>query len=129
MNWSIWSTFRIFKKILTKACRTAEPPFVEFSTKSTQIIFETFPKPSSQICCYPLIAQTDGTFRLLPFQHQRTCNGDIVPTDSQTVSELQSALATTSTDPYRSCAALKTTIWSYLVNLALFVKLGLLWVS
>ena len=51
-------------------------------------------KPSSQIRCYPLIAQTDGTFRLLPFRHLRTCNGDIVPTDSQKVSALQSALAT-----------------------------------
>ena len=26
MNWSIWSTFSIFSKILTKTCRTAEPP-------------------------------------------------------------------------------------------------------
>ena len=47
MNWSIWNTFSIFSKILTKTCRTAEPPpppFVEFSTKSTHLIFETFPK-------------------------------------------------------------------------------------
>ena len=26
MNWSIWSTFSFFSKILTKTCRTAEPP-------------------------------------------------------------------------------------------------------
>ena len=47
MNWSIWSTFSIFSKFLSKTCRTAEtppPPYVEFSTKSTHLIFETFPK-------------------------------------------------------------------------------------
>ena len=38
MNWSIWSTFSNFSKFLSKTCRTAENP-----TKSTHLIFETFP--------------------------------------------------------------------------------------